>query len=253
MPLLATPAIVLSSLKYGETSKIIRLATRDHGIQSAIAKGALRPRSRFGAGLQVLCLGNAQLILSERRDLHTLTAFDVLDLPLGLASDLDRYCTATALAEVTARVGPTATHAELFELLREALTLLQSAPAEALESLSLRLVWRLVEELGYQPALGHCVRCGAEIDSEGALIFAPEEGGALCRNCAPATGPARLSPDDRAALVALVAGGVDLPELDSRHAAAHRRLIARFIRWHVASGHVLPALEFWSDRSWGKP
>lgn len=251
MPLLATPAIVLSTLRYGETSKIVRLATRDHGIQSAIAKGAMRPRSRFGAALQVLCTGQAQLILSERRELHTLTAFDVVDLPLSLAADLDRYCSALALAEVTARVGPTAPHAELFDLLRESIALLQTAPAEALESASLRLLWRLVEELGYQPALDHCVKCGNEIELGGGLVFGPEEGGALCRNCAAASGPARLAPEDRIALTALVAGGTDLPELDARHAAAHRRLLARFVRWHVASGHVMPALEFWSDRSWG--
>lgn len=252
MPLLATPAIVLSSLRYGETSKIVRLATRDHGVQSAIAKGALRPRSRFGAALQVLCLGQAQVILSERRELHTLTAFDVTHLPLSLATDLDRYSSAVVLAEVMARVGPTAPHAEIFDLLRDALGLLETAPAEALESLGLRLLWRLVEELGYQPALEHCVRCGVATGNEEELIFGPEEGGALCRNCAPASGLARLSPADRVALVALIRGGQDLPELDRRHAAAHRRLLARFVRWHVAEGQALPALEFWSVRSWGR-
>ena len=54
MPQLDSPAIVLSTLRYSETSKIVRLATREHGVQSAIAKGALRPRSRYGAALQFL-------------------------------------------------------------------------------------------------------------------------------------------------------------------------------------------------------
>jgi DNA repair protein RecO (recombination protein O) len=250
MPLLATPAIVLSSLRYGETSKIVRLATRDHGVQSAIAKGALRPRSRFGAALQVLCLGQAQIILSERRELHTLTAFDITHLPLSLTGDLDRYSTAVALAEVMARVGPTAPHPEIFDLLRDSLSLLETAPAEALDAVGLRLLWRLIEELGFQPALEHCVRCGAVTGADGDLLFGPEEGGALCRNCAPASGPARLGAADRAALAALTGGGVDLPELDRRHAAAHRRLLARFVRWHVAEGQMLPALEFWSGHSW---
>lgn len=252
MPLLATPAIVLSSLRYGESSKIVRLATREHGVQSAIAKGALRPKSRFGAALQVLCLGQAQVILSERRDLHTLTAFDVTHLPLAMAGDLDRYSSAVALAEVMARVGPSASHPEIFDLLRDGLALLESAPVEALESLALRLLWRLTGELGFQPSLDHCVRCGNAVDPAGTLTFGPEEGGALCLNCAPASGPARLGPADRAALAALVTGGQDLPELDRRHAASHRRLLARFIRWHVAEGQALPALEFWSARSWGR-
>ena len=46
MPPITTPAIVLTTIRYGETSKIARLATRDLGVQSAIAKGASRPRSR---------------------------------------------------------------------------------------------------------------------------------------------------------------------------------------------------------------
>ncbi|HTO74319.1 MAG TPA: DNA repair protein RecO [Gemmatimonadales bacterium] len=254
MPLLATPAIVLSSLRYGETSKIVRLATRDHGIQSAIAKGALRPKSRFGAALQVLCLGQAQVILSERRDLHTLTAFDVTHLPMAMASDLDRYTSAVTMAEVVGRVGPTSPHPEIFDLLKEGLSLLETAPAEALEAVALHLIWRLTGELGFQPALEHCVRCGTAIDAGSPLHFSPEEGGALCPSCAAASSskPSRLTASDRAALHALITGASELPDLDPRHAAAHRRLLARFIRWHVAEGHALPALEFWSNRAWGR-
>src|SRR5678815_1953837 len=75
--LVTTPAVILSTLRYSESSKIVRLATREHGVQSAIAKGALRPRSRFGAALQVLSEGTAHLIILQRRELQMLTAFDV--------------------------------------------------------------------------------------------------------------------------------------------------------------------------------
>ena len=53
MSLVTTPALVLQTYRYSETSKVVRLATRDLGVQSAIAKGALRPKSRFGAGLEI--------------------------------------------------------------------------------------------------------------------------------------------------------------------------------------------------------
>lgn len=52
-----TPALVVGALRYGDTSRIVRLVTRDHGLVSAIAKGALRPKSRFGAALQLLSEG----------------------------------------------------------------------------------------------------------------------------------------------------------------------------------------------------
>ncbi|MGH7528380.1 MAG: DNA repair protein RecO, partial [Gemmatimonadales bacterium] len=87
MALVATPAVVLSAIRYSETSKIVRLATREFGVQSAIAKGALRPRSRFGASLQLLSEGQVQLLMKEHRELHLLTAFDLAQLHVGLAGD----------------------------------------------------------------------------------------------------------------------------------------------------------------------
>src|ERR671935_1746759 len=112
MPLVTTPAVVLQAYRYSETSKVVRLATRDHGVQSAIAKGALRPRSRFGAALQLLSEGQAQLLTKEHRELHILTAFDLLRLHVRLAHDLERYATAMALAEVMLRFAPPDPHPE---------------------------------------------------------------------------------------------------------------------------------------------
>src|SRR5438067_602430 len=82
MALVTTPAIVLQTYRYSETSKVVRLATRDLGVQSAIAKGALRPKSRFGAGLELLSEGTAQIYFRETRELHTLGAFDLVNLRL---------------------------------------------------------------------------------------------------------------------------------------------------------------------------
>ena len=49
---LRTEAIVLRSIRYGEADRILHLYTPDHGRVSAIAKGARRTRSRFGARLE---------------------------------------------------------------------------------------------------------------------------------------------------------------------------------------------------------
>jgi hypothetical protein len=51
-------------------------------------------------------------------------------------------------------------------------------------------------------------------------------------------------------LVALLNPEVPLPLLDEKHGAAHRRLLARYIRYHLAEGAELPGLEFWSHRPW---
>src|SRR2546422_6968653 len=106
MALVTTPAVVLQTYRYSETSKVVRLATRELGVQSAIAKGALRPKSRFGAGLELLSEGSAQLYFREARELHTLGAFDLANLRRDLAADVGRFAGATVLAEVMLKMAP---------------------------------------------------------------------------------------------------------------------------------------------------
>jgi DNA repair protein RecO (recombination protein O) len=249
----AVEAMVLSTIRYGETSKIVRLATRDLGVQSAIAKGALRPKSRFGAALHLLGLGQAHLIPSRSSDLHTLAAFDVTHLPVGLSRDLERYASALALAEVMLRCAPAAPHPEAFEVLRDAVHDLEGASQTEAAALGLRWLWQLVAVLGHAPSIEVCVLDGAAVALEGQLAFSVPDGGALCGGCARLHPVSTLPEPDRRALEALLAPAGPLPDLDAPHAAAHRRLLARYIRHQVGEGSPLAALDFWEHRPWGHP
>ena len=250
MTLVSTPAIVLATLRYSETSKIVRLATREHGVQSALAKGALRAKSRFGGALQLLSEGQAQLLMKEHRDLSILTAFDLRRLHVGLAADLERYAVASALSEVMLRFAPPDPHPESFDVLQLALMELEGASNETLEPLGFRLLWHLVSVLGFAPSVDSCVIDGTVLSPAGALHFSTRDGGALCATCARERGATQLPPDDRSDLVALLDPMAPLPSFDSRHGAAHRRLLARYIRYHLAEGAELPALDFWMQRRW---
>jgi DNA repair protein RecO (recombination protein O) len=250
MPLVSTPAIVLSALRYSETSKIVRLATREYGVQSVIAKGALRPKSRFGAALQLLSEGQAQFVLKEHRELHLLTSFDLRRLHVGLAAELERYAIACALAEMVLRFAPPDPHPESFDLLLKALEQLELTPIPSVEALGYRLLWQMVSVLGFEPSLDACVMDGTPLSTVGPLPFSTREGGALCSVCAAQHGATQLPEEARADLVALMDPAADLPGLDSKHGAAHRRLLARYVRYHLGEGAELPALEFWTQRPW---
>src|SRR5512132_2251498 len=151
MALVITPAIVLSALRYSETSKIARLATRELGVQSAIAKGALRPKSRFGAALHLLSEGSATLLPARSGDLYALTQFDSRVVRIGLAERMDRFATASLLSELMLRFAPASRHPESYDLFRDALAVLEAAHAAAIEPLGLRALWRLVAVLGFAP------------------------------------------------------------------------------------------------------
>ena len=184
------------------------------------------------------------------RDLQTLAAFDLTHLRIGLAGDLPRFAAAAAISEVAWRFSPAESHPDSYDLLSGALSVLETAPAEAVEVLALRMLWRLVSVLGFAPALDRCARDGTPLSPEGPLRFSAAEGGGLCARCGEGQGATVLSPGDRADLEALVRADADLPVLTDRHAAAHRRLFARFLRHHLAEGGALPAISFWEDRPW---
>jgi len=250
MPPVATPAIILTTFRYGETSKIARLATRDLGVQSVIAKGALRPKSRFGAALHLLSEGHGVLHLSRSSDLHTLAQFEPIAVRTGLGERVDRFATASVLAELMLKFAPAGPHQPSFDLFRDALAILEATPAGAVDVVGLRCLWRLVSVLGFAPSVERCAREGAALAPDRPALFSPGDGGFLCDRCGLGMSGSRLGTGDRADLAALLGAGAELPLLDEPHLAAHRRLFDRWVRQQLGDGGVLPALAFWLDRRW---
>jgi DNA repair protein RecO (recombination protein O) len=258
--LLSTPAVVLQTYRYSETSKIVRLATRDLGVQSAIAKGVLRPKSPFGAALETLSEGVAQLYHKETRELQTLAAFDVTGLRRGLARDLGCFAGAAALAEVMLKMAPAAPLAVAYDTFVSALDALAQTDSTGADAVAVRWLWLLVGVLGFAPALDACVRDGTPVAGNGAVAFSAADGGVLCARCAPPASPSptargsgevtRLPPPAYRDLLALNDAGAALPVLDAAHTAAHRRLVARFVRHHLGEAGPSKALDFWERHAW---
>lgn len=247
MPPTTTPAIVLHAFPYGESSKIARLLTKDFGVQSVIAKGASRPKSKFGARLQVLNEGTAQIYLRQNRDLHTLAEFDVTQQRQDLPLDVRRFTAATAYAELVMRCCPAEPHPEVYDLTTRALENIESCALDDLDVVALGAVWAAVRTLGFAPRSDACARDGRVLP-EGAITFSVAEGGYLCQRCARGVHATRLTAADRAALEHLVDGDLEaVGSLSPKHAAAHRRLLARFVERHVAEGRELNAMTLWQE------
>src|SRR3954451_13863831 len=100
MSLVVTDAIVLHSFDYLESSRILRLVTREAGVRSVLARGARRSKKRFGAALDLYAQGTAELQPKPGRGLHTLSAFDVSLARPQLAAQLSRFHGASAIAEL---------------------------------------------------------------------------------------------------------------------------------------------------------
>ena len=183
---LKTEAIVLRSIRYGEADRILHLYTPDHGRIGAIAKGARRARSRFGARLEPFF--QIKVVLHEGRgELYTVTAVDTVDARAGLRESADALNAGARACDAVARLFETGDpHPEVFALLANALTLLASGPAAARLESALAFRLKLLLAAGIVPQLGSCASCG---EREHLTGFSAAAGGVVCSSCESASFP----------------------------------------------------------------
>ncbi len=246
MPLISTEAVVLQSYTYSETSKILRLLTRSHGVRSVIAKGALRPRSQYGGVLEPFSVGTASIYLKEGRDLHTLSGFDLIRTGQALGRDLIRFGTAALVAELVLRTGSEEADPALFEQLLGALVRIETAPADLREAVGLGEAWAIIARLGFAPIVDHCIGCDRPLEMEEESTFDYAAGGPRCMDCAGGAGSVggrALPGHARQTLARFVRG--EAMQLD--RTAAHWALLTRFLSYHLADGGAIRSLQFLTD------
>jgi DNA repair protein RecO (recombination protein O) len=251
MPLVSTEAIVLHAFDYLESSRVLRLATREAGVRSAIAKGVRRSTRRFGGGLDLFSRGVAQLYTKPGRDLDTLAGFDELRPNARLASDLGRFTGASAIAELTLRFShEAAVDPALYDVVAATFDAIGAAPSAETRSVVLAGAWRIVAELGFAPALDECASCHASLAGDEVVMFSHPAGGALCARCARLARGRVLPSAARAAVRDWITGG-STTLADHAEARAHQRLLREFLGEHLTDGRPLRAFDAWAHELWG--
>lgn len=253
MPALRTEAVVLHAFDYLETSRIFRLATREAGTQSVLARGARRSKARYGSALDLFASGTAEIYTKPGRDLHTLASFDVQRSRDHLAGSLERFTAASAIAELAMRFGTGESHAELYDALIATLDAIGERPASTTIDAALGGAWRMLSHMGFAPALDDCASCHAPVGVDAVASFSHPAGGVLCKRCASLAGSSRqLPPDARESLRSWI-GGSHAALGDELSRRAHQRLLREFVAEHLADGRPLRAYDVWERSGWAAP
>jgi DNA repair protein RecO (recombination protein O) len=92
-------AIILNSVRQGDTSKIISAFTLEYGKISMIAKGALMPKSKFGASIEPLSYSNLTFYLKSNTDLHLLSNSEIIKSYNKITQSVDHLTAAMMIAE----------------------------------------------------------------------------------------------------------------------------------------------------------
>ncbi|MEP6834664.1 MAG: DNA repair protein RecO [Gemmatimonas sp.] len=247
MTAIATPAIVLHSMNYLETSRILRLLTRDAGVVSVLARGARSSKKRFGSALDLFAQGTAQLQLKPGRDLHTLTGFDSDHARSGLSASLPRFSAATALAECILRVVHDEAAQEIFERVVTGLDQIAAAEPTHAISAGLGALWQLVAAVGFAPSVEVCANCHARLTVNEDAVFSHVAGGALCGRCASSAAGGRRLPGAALGAIKLWMAGDAVILLTEGEARAHQRLFREFLAQHLPDVRRMPAFAAWES------
>ncbi len=181
MPLLETEAIVLRTYRLGEADKIASLFARQLGRLRAVARGALRPKSRYGGTLEPLSHVRLWIFERENRDLLHLNSAELLESFFDMQKDYRVQLAAQYLAEVAERVLPEReVNERAFRLLLAALRALKHS-GEVNRPLLYFDYWML-RLGGFLPDLESCSACGRALGEEGGY-YGPGSEGLLCREC----------------------------------------------------------------------
>ncbi|NIN72862.1 MAG: DNA repair protein RecO [Gemmatimonadetes bacterium] len=250
MALVTTEATILKTYEYSETSKILRLFTRDAGLCSVIAKGARRPKSRFGGLLEPFTDGVATFYAKEGRELHTLSAFELGCERQTLGGQLVRYAGAGLLTEIVLRFAPSTADERLFAQLRRGLDRLVEEQGDV-ERAILEETWRMIESLGFAPSVEVCSVCNEPPPADQATHFDLANGGVVCNRCRPQVkhpNLLRLAPDERAELAELLSEAAARGRGQVEGGRTQRRLLREFIAYHLAEQRPLNSFRFLEGR-----
>jgi DNA repair protein RecO (recombination protein O) len=190
MPLVSDRCICLRKVEYSESSQILTLLSRDHGLVRVIAKGAHRRTkqgaSKFDGGADLLDRGDAVFTHDPNHDLETLTEWGLREGHLGLRKTLRGMYLALYAGELCSLlIEEHDPHPTLFDLLEQTLLDLET---DRREEAFLTFQLDLLRESGYLPELAACVSCGLETSSfvigpNSLVYFSPSRGGLICRAC----------------------------------------------------------------------
>ena len=181
MPLRESEAVILRSYPLGEGDRLVSFLSRSWGRMRGVARGARRPKSRFGSTLEMLSHVRIWFYERETRDLVRISQCELVESFLDLQSDYGRGLALALFSEVSEFVLPEREASDgAFRLLLHAAQGLKGGcePGLAIGYFSL---WT-VRLAGWLPELDRCARCGREFGGE-AAYGGPHHAGLVCKLC----------------------------------------------------------------------
>lgn len=183
MPTYRTRALALKRTKLGEADLIVTLLAENGCQIRAVAKGARKTSSRFGARLEPFSV--CDVLLATGRTLDVVTDVQTVTSHVALREDYDKMAAASVVADFLDKVSVECQPEErLFGLACATLDAMSAAEGEGLVALVAAFLAKGMALHGYRPEFDACVVCGNPVGRR--MRFALAGGGVVCDACGQA-------------------------------------------------------------------
>ena len=187
-----TKALVLRSVDYKESDKILTILTQEAGKLTVSARGCRKKNSAISAGCQLLCW--SEMVLYEYRGRYVVKEAQTLREFQGVRMDLEKLALACYIAEVTENL--TMEEMPCTEILSLTLNSLHALDQlkKPLELIKGTFELKAMCLAGYEPMLEGCGVCGRELPEQ--PRFHLREGVFHCASCKGGVGDGVSMPLD---------------------------------------------------------
>ncbi len=181
----STQAIVLRTVDYSDSDKIVTLFTSGYGKIAAIAKGAKKSFKRFGGTLELFSLVDVVWSRGQRKGLPVLKEATVIKPFDRIRTDIFKTAYASYWSELIYKwMEEGQRHYSSFELLTHVLCSLDKDEIDD-DVISILFQAKFLALCGFSPNLERCSVCQKPLDAfSGRLIeFSFKKGGVICLEC----------------------------------------------------------------------
>lgn len=169
--------IILAVKDYREYDVILQVLTKEHGIQSFVAKGIRKISSKNAAVCQRFVQALFYVDYKEEQSIHSMRTADKIQMFRHIREDLVKQSIATVLSDMMLSFYNDGEYELYDDVILTFQHIDKSLKPYAAASL---LLANLLDVQGMKPAVDGCVQCG---DTQKICSFSAKEGGFICTKC----------------------------------------------------------------------
>ena len=169
--------LIIGETNYSESSKILKVFSKEYGIISIMSKGCRSLKSKLRGVSTKLTYANFQIHYKEN-GISTLIEADVIDTLKNIRMDIEKIYYISYIIDIAEQVYKHSNNKEIYSILISTIKKLNENYDPNVLIIILEL--KLLDFLGIKPSVDSCSICG---NTKNILTISIEDGGFICQNC----------------------------------------------------------------------